>query len=395
MVCNESTAVSARKELRSVNDSGLTMLTLDEINGIEKSSSVKTTNSLIDIEPVMATDIEVDVCLLIWSSDVKKLPSDYERLTHADVFISSMQFYLRHGRGMNTGVVHQKNACFRKPGIFLSLIAMERKLLYVLEESQSHNGLQITCPFEKLEYDSEEEHIENCQGMNSCPEKCGSLPLGDTKETLIESSNIDSQDQSGEAIRKYYEKYKTNPPWQKGRGGKFACPHCNLDCENDDGLEKHTKFYHTPRITSNDSCMEQATSSNNKESSVNDSSLKIALASLDNAASYDPDRDVSDNSSDSTDSDAYTKFEVMNEKNYEDCIDKANNLENCNHDPYWAMPGPSSSSKNCMDSPVKSSNERMENGEKECRYCRRKFEDSSVYDNHFSECYDRYAYMHM
>ena len=133
--------------------------------------------------------------------------------------------------------------------------------------------------------------------------------------------------------------------------------------------------------------MEQATSSNN------DSSLNIALASLGNAASYDPDRDMSDNSSDSTDSDAYTKFEVMNEKNYEDCIDKANNFENYNHDP-WAVPGPSSSSKNCMDSPVKSSNERMEVGEKECRYCRRKFENS-VYDDHSSECYDRYAYMHM
>ena len=392
MVCNESIAVSARKELRSVNDSGLTMLTLDEINGIEKSSLVKTTDILIDIEPVMATDIEVDVCLLIWSSDVKKLPSDYERLTHADVFISSMEFYLMHVRDMKAGVVQQKNACFRKPGIFLSLIAMERKLLYVLEESQSHNGLQITYPFEKLEYDSEEERVENWEGMNSSPEKCGYLPLGNTEETLIDSTTIDSQDQSGEAIRKYYEKYKTNPPWQKDRGGIFACPHCNLDCKNDDGLEKHTKFYHTPRTTSNDSCMEQATSSNN------DSSLNIALASLDNAASYDPDRDMSDDSSDSTDSDAYTKFEVMNEKNYEDCIDKARldkdiNLENYDHD-IWAVPEPSSSSKNSMDTPVKSSNERMEVGEKECRYCRRKFENS-VYDDHFSECYDRYAYMHM
>ena len=392
MVCNESTAESARKELRSVNDGGVTLLTLDKINGIEKSSSVKTTDSLVDIEPVMATDIEVDVCLLIWSSGAKKLPSDYERLTHADVFISSMKFYLTNKRGKKAGVVQQKNACFRKPGIFLSLIAMERKLLYVLEESQSQNGLQITYPFEKLEYDSEEECVENCEGMNSSPEKCGSLPLGDTAETLIESSTIDSQDQSGEAIRKYYEKYKTNPPWQKDRGGIFACPHCNLDCKNDDGLEKHTKFYHTPRTTSNDSCMEQATSSNN------DSSLNIALASLDNAASYDPDRDMSDNSSDSTDSDAYTKFEVMNEKNYEDCIDKARldkdiNLENYDHD-IWAVPGPSSSSKNSMDTPVKSSNERMEVGEKECRYCRRKFENS-VYDDHFSECYDRYAYMHM
>ena len=388
MVCNESTTVSARKALRSVNDSGVTLFTLDEINGIEKNSSIKTTDSIVDIEPVMATDIEMDVCLLIWSSDVKKLPSDYERLTHADVFISAMQFYLRH-HGMKTGVVHQKNACFRKPGIFLSLIAMERKLLYVLEESQSHNGLQITYPFEKLEYDSEEERVENCGGMNSSPEKCGSLPLVNTDETLIESTTIDSQDQSGEAIRKYYEKYKTNPPWQKGRGGIFACPHCNLDCENDDGLEKHTKFYHTPRTTSND----PATSSNNKESSVNDSSLEIALTSLDNAASYNAERDMSDNSSDSTDSADYTKFEEMNERNYEDYIDNAIDFENYNHDP-WAVPGPSSSSKNCMDSPVKSSHEKMDVGEKECRYCRRKFENS-VYDDHFLECYDRYAYMHM
>ena len=343
----------------------------------------------------MATDIEMDVCLLIWSSDVQKLPSDYERWTHADVFISSMQFYLWHKRGMKTGVVQQKNACFRKPGIFLSLIAMERKLLYVLEESRSHNRLQITHPFEKLEYGSEEEHVENCGDMNSSPEKCRSLPLDDTEKTLIESTAIESQDQSGEAIRKYYEKYKTNPPWQKDRGGIFACLHCNLDCKNDDGLQKHIKSYHTARTTSNDSCNKQAMSSNIKESSVNDSNLNIALASLDNAASYDPDRDMSDDSSDSTDSDAYTKFEVMNEKNYEDCIDKAINLENCNHDPYWAMPGPSSSSKNCMDSPVKSSNERIKVGEKECRYCRRKFENTSVYDEHFSDCYDRYAYMHM
>ena len=169
-----------------------------------------------------------------------------------------------------------------------------------------------------------------------------------------------------------------------------------LDCENDEGLEKHTKFYHTPRTTSNDSCMEQATSSNNKQSSVNDSSLKIASASLNNAASYDAERNMSDNSSDSTDIADYRNFEVMNEKNYEDFIDKDNaiNFENYNHDP-WAFPGPSSSSKNCMDTPVKSSNERMKVAEKECRYCRKKFENSSVYDDHFSECYDRYAYMHM
>ena len=94
--------MSARKALRSINDSGVTLLTLDEINGIEKCSSVKTTNSIVDIEPVMATEIEVDVCLLIWSIDVKKLPSDYEHLTHADVFISSMNFYLRHLRGMTS-----------------------------------------------------------------------------------------------------------------------------------------------------------------------------------------------------------------------------------------------------------------------------------------------------
>jgi hypothetical protein len=84
--------VSARKALRSINDSGVTLLTLDEINGIEKSSSVKTTDSIVDIEPVMATDVEVDVCLLIWNSNVKKLPSDYEHLTHADVFTSSITF---------------------------------------------------------------------------------------------------------------------------------------------------------------------------------------------------------------------------------------------------------------------------------------------------------------
>ena len=115
--------------------------------------------------------------------------------------------------------------------------------------------------------------------------------------------------------------------------------------------------------------MEQATSSNNKKSSVNNSSPKIALASLDNAASYDAERDTSENSSDSTDSADYTK--VLNEKNYEDCIDNAINFENYNHD-HWAVPGPSSSSKNCMDSPVKSSNEKMEvkEKEKECRYCR-------------------------
>ena len=176
--------MSVRKASRSVNDSGVTLLTLDEINGTEKSNSVQSTDNIVDIEPLMATDIEVDVCLLIWSSDVKKLPSDYERLTHADVFISSMEFYLMHVRDMKAGVVQQKNACFRKPGIFLSLIAMERKLLYVLEESQSHNGLQFTYPFEKLEYDSEEERVENWEGMNSSPEKCGYLPLGNTEENF-------------------------------------------------------------------------------------------------------------------------------------------------------------------------------------------------------------------
>jgi hypothetical protein len=139
LICNGSTAVSARKALRSINDSGVTLLTLDEINGIEKSSSVKTTDSIVDIEPVMATDVEVDVCLLIWNSNVKKLPSDYEHLTHADVFTSSMNFYLRHLRGMKTGVVHQKNDCFRKPGIFLSLIAMERK---VITGYRSHTHLR-------------------------------------------------------------------------------------------------------------------------------------------------------------------------------------------------------------------------------------------------------------
>ena len=33
--------------------------------------------------------------------------------------------------------------------------------------------------------------------------------------------------------------------------------------------------------------------------------------------------------------------------------------------------------------------------EKNCFYCRKTFKDKILYDTHYSECYDRYAYMHM
>ena len=33
--------------------------------------------------------------------------------------------------------------------------------------------------------------------------------------------------------------------------------------------------------------------------------------------------------------------------------------------------------------------------EKNCFYCRKTFKEITLYDSHYSGCYDRYAYMHM
>ena len=46
------------------------------------------------------------------------------------------------------------------------------------------------------------------------------------------------------SIKEYYDRYGSNPPWQKDRGGEFACPYCNLDCKSIDKLQAHDRFYH-------------------------------------------------------------------------------------------------------------------------------------------------------
>ena len=70
----------------------------------------------------------------------------------------------------------------------------------------------------------------------------------------LDTSNDDSigsenQNYQDDQIKEYYDKYGTNPPWQKDSREEFACPHCNLDCKTNQGLKTHDNFYHQPRPT--------------------------------------------------------------------------------------------------------------------------------------------------
>ena len=255
------------------------MLILEDIDKDFAELQFEDQNLLCEL--IKCNDIEGDICLIIWDPNGTGSLIKSEKLTQADLFLSSMKFCFDEGILWN-GPIQTNSWYFKKSGIFMSLIALERKISLILksadeleasnEETKVHSPLptprnysfkrpKINFTMEDLEHSDLEEADfflniplveKRIQPKRSCQPK--SYLLVEKNEELddsLDTSDDDSVDSAKSEyqdyqIKEYYDKYGKNPPWQKDRGGKFACPYCNLDCKSSEGLQTHDKFYHQP-----------------------------------------------------------------------------------------------------------------------------------------------------
>ena len=314
----------------------------------------------------------MEVCLKFWTADDNGLLCKCEDLTHADAFLSAMKLWLYHSH-LSEGILNETCSYFEKSHVLLPLIALERRTTHTIQSKKYSNNKPVgnqdsdsSSTFESTDDEDLDRFIDNAVD----------LALADI-----------SQDSS--AIQAYYKLHKTNPPWQKDRGGDFACPSCNLDCKNKEGLKKHIGFYHTSRPESKD---------------TNDSSMKISFDLKGISVSTDTNSKESSEKSQSEDESEANEWDrgvpAEKETELEDLIDNTSFSDHVSIDrEYEEIDYNSILSDDEENQNHSSDNEAFLKTdlqfEKNCFYCRKTFKDKIIYDTHYSQCYDRYAYMHM
>ena len=378
MICNEFTEKPSKEAVMSIkNDANRDI----QLLSVDKSSNVRCILDLLETEDsnmepiIISDDIEVEVCLKFWTADGNGLPCKCEELTHADAFLSSMKLWLYHSH-LSEGIIDETCSYFEKSNVLLPLIALERRTTHTIKSEKYSSNKPVgnqdsdsSSTFESTDDEDLDRFIDNAVD----------LAVADI-----------SQDSS--AIQAYYKLHKTNPPWQKDRGGDFACPSCNLDCKNKEGLQKHISFYHTRRPESKDT----DSSMNTISDIVND--LKGNSVSTDNNSKEPYEKSQSEDESEANEWDRGVPAEKETE--LEDLIDNTSYSDHESIDreyeeiDYNSVPSDDEENQNHS-----SDNEAILKTdlqfEKNCFYCRKTFKDKIIYDTHYSQCYDRYAYMHM
>ena len=146
-----------------------------------------------------------------------------------------MQLWLHHSH-LSQGTIDETCSYFEKSSVLLPLIALERKTTHTIQSKK---------------YSSNDPIANQDSDSSSTIETTDDEDLDRFIDNAVDLAVADiCQDSS--AIQAYYKLHKTNPPWQKDRGGEHVCANCNLDCKNEEGLEKHVSFYHTSRPETKD-----------------------------------------------------------------------------------------------------------------------------------------------
>ena len=367
-----------------------------QLLSVEKVTGVKCIDDDFEIddhsiEPIVVDDIEKDVCLIFWKAAANGFLIRYECLTHADAFLSAMKLYLYQNQ-LTGGAISHNCSDFNKSSTLLQLIALERKTTYVLESSK------------KLDMEGSESSNED-QGndSNNTSDSTDDEDLENFISNAVDLAVAEIyQEQCVETIQAYYKLHKTNPPWQKDRGGEFACPSCNLDCKTQEGLEKHLDFYHKsrpPLINNNLTNMSNTLES--LQGSANSNELKDSSGSSDSGSNVLSDAGLSDKglSEDESDTNDLNHSVQSAKENYSDDNDWYSDVESNGNEYVEVDYNNILSDDEEENQNYKSDDEVIPNVnieyEKNCFYCRKTFKEVTLYESHYSGCYDRYAYMHM
>ena len=370
MVCNSLTEKPSKEAIMSIKNGANRDV---QLLSVEKSSTIRYLLDSLEtedssIEPIVTDDIEVDVCLKFWTADANGLPCRFEELTHADAFLSAMQLWLHHSH-LSQGTIDETCSYFEKSSVLLPLIALERKTTHTIQSKK---------------YSSNDPIANQDSDSSSTIETTDDEDLDRFIDNAVDLAVADiCQDSS--AIQAYYKLHKTNPPWQKDRGGEHACANCNLDCKNEEGLEKHVSFYHTSRPETKDTVSLDI---------VNDLRGNSVSTERDDS----PEQSQSQGESEANEWDRDVPAEK--ETHLEDLIDNTSYSDNESNDrehveiDYNSILSDEEENQNCNseNEPILKTDMQFE---KNCFYCRKTFTDITLYDTHYSECYDRYAYMHM
>ena len=136
-----------QKVVNSINISAnemVLLLCMDEVEGIEnlKIEKMKNIGDTNFCSPGKANDIEEDNCLLLWKIGDDQLSTKCETLTHAEAFLLSMKACIGTNHFQN-GVIDIGYPFIESNGVLLSLIALERKILCIIDELQTTKLINV------------------------------------------------------------------------------------------------------------------------------------------------------------------------------------------------------------------------------------------------------------
>ena len=414
VVCDAEIANWAKEAIDTIKSSTETdvdLFSLGNVHGIENIlQKLESLENTVFLEPVKVDDIETNVCLIFWNSEINSATDTFEKITHAEAFLLSMKLCIE--MKYSTKDIIEGYNIFDKKRLLLALCALERKLQFALNgiksQSESLSPIPTAKPYtfkrtkirftiDDLENEEDEDDVyehkkielpkrlqpkRNCQNNQKFVNDKSSS--SDSSSDEISVDLILDQEKYDYKIKEYYDKHGTNPPWQKNRGGIFACPHCNLDCKTGEGLKKHLRFYHEKWANSNESGKESGTQS----VSHSDTFHTDDESHSENSSVYcKPDKETCRKSEHSDEN-----FEEYMSRNIDHDSSEQRNWEvNDIHDEGMTTEkNPKSCNNTIGDSPKERKDDLIT-----CWYCRKVFEKGPIYDNHYSICYDNYTYLHM
>ena len=388
------TAKNAERAVASIKTNSNKMI---HLLSVEKVTGVKCIHDDFEIDdhsikPIVVDDIEKDVCLIFWKAASNGFLIKNEHLTHADAFLSAMKLYLYQNH-LTGGAISHNCSDFNKSCTLLQLIALERKTTYILEFSKK-------LDVEESECSNEDQGNDTNNTFDSTDDEDLEIFIDNAVDLAV--AEIYQEEQSVESIQSYYKLHKTNPPWQKDRGGEFACPSCNLDCKTQEGLEKHLDFYHTDRPSLIDNNVTNMINTpNSLRGSANSNELKDSSGSSDSGSKVSSEKGLSEKglSEDESDTNDLNHSVQSGKRNYSDDNDWRSDAESNGNEYVEVDYNNILSDDEEENQNYKSDDEVIPNinieYEKNCFYCRKTFKEITLYESHYSGCYDRYAYMHM
>ena len=263
LICNGDVAMSAKKIVESINqenEKNCHLFSIDKIKEVKHfDENVDSVNENLDFEPVKVDNVRCDTCLIFWNYDENGLPIKIYHVTHADAFIDGMNLCQNLGKS----TIAEENSFFKKTGILFPLIALERKMTYILQQSKeesmttyhsplpkikeySYKRPKITVTMQELENqeDDEDDFLPDYNAGNiENPHRIQPIRNCQIKDKVELGQGYDSDSTDEETLQEFIE----NAVESAVSVDEYNCSKCPFHCSTNEELKNHEKLYHSER----------------------------------------------------------------------------------------------------------------------------------------------------